>query len=80
METRIDETRQHLSTPDLRRGHRAAGWFFTSVLVLGEEPCCSTRSPGLFLFVRSAVSRLIAPEAGCAGSPSATMRPTSAAR
>ena len=82
METRIDEIADgiyRLSTfvPEIAP---PAGLTFNQFLVLGDEPLLfHTGLRRMFPLVREAVpgsSR----RSGCAGSPSATTRPTSAAR
>jgi flavorubredoxin len=82
METRINEIASgiyRLSTfvPEIAP---PAGFTFNQFLILGDEPLLfHTGLRRMFPLVREAVSRLIPPDS-CAGSPSATMRPMSAAR
>jgi hypothetical protein len=57
-----------------------AGFTFNQFLVLGDEPLMfHTGLRKMFPLNRDALSRIVHPNA-CAGSPSATTRPTSAAR
>ena len=81
METRINEIAAgiyRLSTfvPEIAP---PAGFTFNQFLILGEEPLLfHTGLRRMFPLVHAAVGRLILPS-GCAGSRSATTKPTSAA-